>query len=41
MATASSSLFSPHQPVDMVHVPKPTSLTEIDVPGKVLYRMTE
>src|SRR5438105_15356202 len=37
IATASSSLRSPHQPVDSVHVPKPTSDTVTSAPGKFLY----
>ena len=40
MPTASLSDFSPHQPVEIVQVPKPTSLTEIEVPGNTRYFMT-
>src|SRR5579862_3101411 len=39
MATASSSLFSPHQPVEVVHRPKPTSLTVTSLFGYVRYFM--
>src|SRR5690242_11469479 len=41
MSTASASVLSPHQPVEMVHVPNPTSLTRMSVPGKVLYFMKD
>src|SRR5205085_12640522 len=37
IATASASLRSPHQPVDSVQVPKPTSDTLTSAPGKFLY----
>src|SRR5215207_4735366 len=37
IATASASVLSPHQPVDSVHVPKPTSETVRSVLGKVRY----
>jgi hypothetical protein len=33
--------LSPHQPVEIVHVPKPTSLTRTSVFGKVRYLMAE
>src|SRR3569833_733649 len=39
MPIAKASGFSPHQPVEMVHVPNPTSLTRTSVPGKSLYFM--
>src|SRR4051794_7978379 len=41
MPTASASVFSPHQPVEIVQVPKPTSETVTSVPGKVLYFMAD
>src|SRR5688500_16267547 len=34
-AIASASLFSPHQPVATVHVPKPTSLTATPLVGRM------
>src|SRR5258705_3940390 len=39
IATASASVFSPHQPVETVQVPKPTSLTLTSVLGKTRYFM--
>src|SRR4051812_48181545 len=39
MPIASASVFSPHHPVEMVQVPKPTSLTRMSVPGKTRYFM--
>src|ERR1700704_4870594 len=37
IATASASLLSPHQPVETVQVPKPTSLTRTSVLGNSRY----
>ncbi|HMI56911.1 MAG TPA: hypothetical protein VK511_02585 [Gemmatimonadaceae bacterium] len=39
IAIACSSVTSPHQPVESVQSPKPTSLTRTPVPGKVRYFM--
>jgi len=41
IAMASSSVFSPHHPVDTVHVPKPISLTRTSVLGNWRYFMGE
>src|SRR6266404_9081194 len=41
IATASSSVFSPHQPVERVQVPKPISLALMSVPGNCLYRILD